>query len=799
MDLITTPAATGYTPPATSIVHQTSASMTDRAPSTPVHLTQYDTTMPVIEVALTANGQPYSVPSGAAVNVRLAKPDGTYVYNPALGVSADGQTAYIGTTVQMTTAWGRMSAIVEVVLNGAVAGTGTFVLEVTENPVPEAAIESTSEFLTIQQLYQQIQQAATLLEEQSQNLQNVTDNLAAIQGAANNAQAAAQSAAQAAQSAAQAAQSAQQALGFRTFFSAVSPDENGDLDLSRPMTTAAAQASWTVKSKGDRIQSVQVKALNTSGSKFVEVKVTSDLNWTAYTGQNLYFEANVGSILPENAGNPAALTRKQYCTIAPVGNAGSYESGDWFWVRTSGENAKLRVRFGQIKTVDDLKKYLDENNVFVWYVPENEEEATGIYIPIIAQGHEYRCQCLPITEALGVGDSVISNILSGCNESVTFDGSLDEQWAALPLSDGSYRYRIQADWLPSDTNLNLNPAFSDWLSLTTSSGTFDKNPYSFTINTDGNLYIYTDGSSLDNFKSLLAQKPLTFWYCTKLVQAEDSIPVELETHANGVVYAHPAIELVAVPYTESDVTAAHQLASTPSTLPYIEDSDVPMLLDSIGTPEPDVVMRSDGTLDADNTQKAADWIENTAQRLMTVSLASALPVAGTYVVSSQDGTTVQVSLKAMQDGGDASALQGKDLPGIYDLLVPIGYIFEWAPVDGGPDLSTPEKVAEYFGFGTWAAYASGKVMAGVNSSHGIGTSVGAETHAITVNEMPSHAHNYNGWAVDIPSGGTSGIYALAKPYDQYNNFGMNTQSSGGGAAMSLMQPTTYVYIWQRIS
>ena len=130
---------------------------------------------------------------------------------------------------------------------------------------------------------------------------------------------------------------------------------------------------------------------------------------------------------------------------------------------------------------------------------------------------------------------------------------------------------------------------------------------------------------------------------------------------------------------------------------------------------------------------------------------------------------------------------------------PIGYIFHWAPVSGqNIDLSTPQKVEDYFGYGTWAAYAAGQVMAGVNSSHRIGTSVGAETHAISVNEMPSHAHNYNGWAIEIPDGGASGNYALAKPYDQHNNFGMNTKSAGGGTAMSLMQPTTYVYIWQRI-
>lgn len=132
---------------------------------------------------------------------------------------------------------------------------------------------------------------------------------------------------------------------------------------------------------------------------------------------------------------------------------------------------------------------------------------------------------------------------------------------------------------------------------------------------------------------------------------------------------------------------------------------------------------------------------------------------------------------------------------------PIGYIFQWAPVSGqNIDLSTPQKVADYFGYGTWAAYAAGQVMAGVNSSHGIGTSVGAETHSIKASEMPSHAHDYNGWAVELQtsSGAGTGIFALCKPYTTNNNFAGGVKSAGTGSAMSLMQPTKYVYIWQRI-
>lgn len=193
MDIITTPAGQ-YTVPATSIVHNAQASLTDRSPASVVHLTQYDTTMPIIAVALTANGQPYTVPSGAAVNVRLAKPDGTYVYNPAYGLSEDRQTVYIAVTVQMTVCIGKLAPVVEVVIDGGMAATGFFILDIDPNPIPEDAIDSTDEYKTIQQLAAEVQKAAQIVTENAQAIQDIEDNLAAIQGAAGNAQSAAASA-----------------------------------------------------------------------------------------------------------------------------------------------------------------------------------------------------------------------------------------------------------------------------------------------------------------------------------------------------------------------------------------------------------------------------------------------------------------------------------------------------------------------------------------------------------------------------------------------------------------------------
>lgn len=182
MDTITTPTVV-QSPPSISIQHAAQVSLTDRAPASVVHLVQYDTTVPIIAVALTANGQPYTVPSGAAVNVRLAKPDGTYVYNPAYGLSADSQTVYIAVTVQMTVCSGKISPVVEVVVDGGTAVTGFFVLDIDPNPIPEDAIASTDEYKTIQQLAAEVTVAAQIVTENEAAIQAIGENLTAIRNA----------------------------------------------------------------------------------------------------------------------------------------------------------------------------------------------------------------------------------------------------------------------------------------------------------------------------------------------------------------------------------------------------------------------------------------------------------------------------------------------------------------------------------------------------------------------------------------------------------------------------------------
>lgn len=71
--------------------------------------------------------------------------------------------------------------------------------------------------------------------------------------------------------------------------------------------------------------------------------------------------------------------------------------------------------------------------------------------------------------------------------------------------------------------------------------------------------------------------------------------------------------------------------------------------------------------------------------------------------------------------------------------VPIGGIIEWdgTGLTGAPDLSTPEKVAAVYGYGTWERYGTNRVTVGAGGEYEAGATGGEKEHKLTSNEIPS--------------------------------------------------------------
>lgn len=142
-----------------------------------------------------------------------------------------------------------------------------------------------------------------------------------------------------------------------------------------------------------------------------------------------------------------------------------------------------------------------------------------------------------------------------------------------------------------------------------------------------------------------------------------------------------------------------------------------------------------------------------------------------------------------------------DITAVLERLLPVGSIVEWSPVDSGKaDLSTPEKVAAYYGFGTWEAYGSGRMLLGVSDGHAIGSTGGEETHTLITDEMPSHHHNY----ATNAAGSTQFPQWYFKmqgvqQYEAFKAYGDNTLAAGGGRPHNNMPPFIAVYRWRRVA
>lgn len=149
-----------YTPPADRLIHETVVDFKERARLVaPVHLMQYDMTLPILAVSLYSDGIPYALPANASVSIRAGKADGTVVYNPALGCNAARTVVYCEMTKQITAQYGMTNAILEISLNGMIAGSSYIQLDIGRNPIQDGSAVSSDELLIMAELVAKAEEA----------------------------------------------------------------------------------------------------------------------------------------------------------------------------------------------------------------------------------------------------------------------------------------------------------------------------------------------------------------------------------------------------------------------------------------------------------------------------------------------------------------------------------------------------------------------------------------------------------------------------------------------------------------
>lgn len=705
-DTITT-AVPQQTPPQDSILHPAQVYFLSRRLPGIVHLVQYDQSLPYLAVELYEGDEPYTVPDGAAVNIRMAKPvpSTKKVYNPAYGISSDRHTVYIQVTSQMTVVAGCTNPVIEVVVDGGIACTCTLRLEIDANPVQESDLIDTDEYKTIQELVDEANAAAQIVQDNEQALQDVHNNLSAIQNAAANAQAAAASAQEAEDAADRAAIESQKALGFRSYYGGqVLPEaETGDLDPSRPMPTPAL-ASVTIKARGDRIQGLDLQGKTTQAG----TGDPSPDNIRMISGVGAYDQCVVldGSEDEEWSWDPNYGTNCR-CIIDLSVNAHAYNSLRSDKVITAGvSTSELRVDFNSaqlnrfevfgtasvfsaisVNSVASWKSYLSTNPLTIWYQSVNYPTHTGPWYTVVELSQDpYRAVGFELAQPLFDGDTLQVNVPSGCDQMVVLDGS--EAWiksgnvsdayfaqgvlnnANSPINAGSGPKPLSECKAIADHTIVYSP-ITAWTSL--------KN-YEFSVyNTQIGVRI-PGFSTAEEFKSWLVDNPLTVFYRSADFTPHKDIPVVLEKHAMKYLTFTGGTDFNYVWDVSGDYD---RLQINPITTGR-DWTPVPMCSHFVGG-----VIRNDNQLNGAGVYLNMAFFRDSnilsdltsGKQFFAAQHSAGTPVQVVYELSSpavfaheaqtliaepgEDGTftvtgenTLSVRLKAFQDGGDAATIEG---------------------------------------------------------------------------------------------------------------------------------------------
>ena len=156
------------------------------------------------------------------------------------------------------------------------------------------------------------------------------------------------------------------------------------------------------------------------------------------------------------------------------------------------------------------------------------------------------------------------------------------------------------------------------------------------------------------------------------------------------------------------------------------------------------------------------------------------------------GTTGQVLAKKSNTNYDTEWID-------FYPYVPVGGVIEWdgTGIPNAPDLSTPEKVAAFYGYGTWERYGVDRVTIGAGGEYAAGSTGGEKEHTLTIEEMPRHNHSVMSTDGQTTSQTFYPVQMLTRPGEFTDNNAI--LYSGGSQPHNNMQPYIGAYKYRRIA
>lgn len=156
------------------------------------------------------------------------------------------------------------------------------------------------------------------------------------------------------------------------------------------------------------------------------------------------------------------------------------------------------------------------------------------------------------------------------------------------------------------------------------------------------------------------------------------------------------------------------------------------------------------------------------------------------------GTTGQILAKKSNTNYDTEWIN-------FYPYVPVGGVVEWdgTGIPNAPDLSTPEKVAAFYGYGTWARYGVDRVTIGAGGEYAVGSTGGEKEHTLTIAEMPSHNHSVMSTDGQTTSQTFYPVQMLTRPGEFADKNAV--LQTGGSQPHNNMQPYIGAYKYRRIA
>ena len=653
------------------------------APSTPLVLyaMQADSLSRFFQMTITQGGVPWTPPTGAIWTVRFGAPNmpaGWYDTITEVGGSTHPAVVVSDNVAVVEIAEQAVSMVGQNILcvlvtdaTGYQIASWQFQLSVTDVPGYDAPEVTTYYNLLTEQVAQVLASQTAAAESATLAQSWAVGNTGTRDGEnTNNAQYWSQ----------QAAQSAQEAVGFRTMQGGAVLPIDGDVDLTQPYPTKTG-GSLTVTSAANRIDSVTING------------------FTAQTGSGDASPANVREI--ENAGRSlklatfdgsaswglsSSVTGRIFLYLAdaktdqfgdilcdsykPTNDVGESQPDYTCYISVSGNFTIKDPRFTDLETA---KEILSRVPVTLGYQPIDIADATGIYTGIpVEQSDSYHCDIVELKDRLCNGDTLDTNIQSEFDAKLTSDGS--ENWQESGY-EGSYFLAIpnidttvlpQSSYLPS---ISIEELSSGEIGVST-------NP---TIN----LRVRLPGNA--NPKTYFAEKPITIFYKTLDNKAPKNIKREkhvrktytftgtediqksgLGTNTFYVNFSDIVQNGQAGAVVSNQATALSEEQCIAATTWGVSGSATNQKTMRISSPET--------TVDAIKAELAAQYAagvpfmveyETTAPKVYADAPVEVQNPRGAFTVSGESGTTCQVFMEPLQDGGDADTLNGNtwdDIP-----------------------------------------------------------------------------------------------------------------------------------------